>query len=244
MLPSGGTGCGAGGPDSTWGGGGSRAVRLLCCMMLPHSKETPGAIPGTRWHLPAQGSTADTPGSRGGRRRVAASARGDSSGWVVCASSPCRGHSPTMGTPMEPGATHTHRQPGARGGRPVRLPEPRRVGRGDTGGAGAPEQGLAVTGAAGGSVGCASWDVTTGVWGWPGLPGEQGGSRAGHWHPLVNLQALLGPRESLGRLADTGRCLARGSGCPTGPWTTYSGSCTFPPYLSCSFSTTKSRRRP
>lgn len=94
-LPSGGTGCGTGGPGSTWWV--SRAVRLLCHAVPPHSKETPGAIPGTRWHRPAQGSSEGTPGSWGGRRWEAASGRGDSSGWVVGASSPCLGHSLARG---------------------------------------------------------------------------------------------------------------------------------------------------
>lgn len=66
MLRSGGTGCGREGPGSVWGF--SRVVRLLCHTVPPPSEETPGAIPGTRWHQPAWGSTGD---SWGGWREAA-----------------------------------------------------------------------------------------------------------------------------------------------------------------------------
>lgn len=52
---------------------------------------------------------------------------------------------PHMRMPMEPGVPHAHQQPGAGGGCHVRLPKPRRVAGGDTGGAGTPERGLDVT---------------------------------------------------------------------------------------------------
>lgn len=146
----------------------SRAVKVAVPPLChPPSKETPGAVPGPWWHQVARGSTVSTLSSWGGRRQEGASAREGSSGWVVCASSRCRGR-----MSAEPGPL-SHRQPGHRAGGGVRPPVPPRVALGDTAGAGTPEQGLAVTRAAGGSVGRASCHVTTGLWTQTGLPGEQ-----------------------------------------------------------------------
>lgn len=98
MLPSGGTGCGAVGPGSTWG----RAERSGCCATLCHP--SPRTPPGP--YLGHDGI--GRPGAALGAPRAAGAAGGgrqllqegtDGSGWVVCASSPCRGHSPTWGCP-------------------------------------------------------------------------------------------------------------------------------------------------
>ena len=168
--------------------GGEQSGQAARCAVPPRSEETPGAIPGARWHRLARGSTG---GSRGGQRWEAASARGQraAGGWFV------HPH-PAVGTAPHGAACgawdpHAHRQPGPGGGCHVGLLEPHRVAGGNTG---APEQGPAVAGAAGDSAGWASWDITAGVWGQPGLPRERRGSRAGHRQPPANLRALPSPR--------------------------------------------------
>lgn len=206
----------------------------------PPSKETPGAVPGTWWHQLARGSTVGTLGSWGGWRQEGASAREGSSGWVVCACSPCRGQDDCR--PQAPPLS-----PAAGGQRWVscRAAGASPSGQGGHGGCGRSGAGAGCHRSRGwlcgmGQLGCHHRALGTDGAAW-GAVRKQGRALAASREPRSPAQPHGVPE---------GGWLVQGAAQPgalaalPAPWSPAQGSHTSLPYLICSFSTTKSRRRP
>lgn len=215
-----------GGPGSAWGE--SKAVRPLCHAVPPPRKRPPGLYLGHDG-IGCTGTALGAPGAaRGGRQLLP---EGTAAAGVGGGHPHCQGHSLTGGRPQDP--PHS---PAARGQKWVsHLGAGASQGvRGGHRGCGHSAEGAGCHRSCEwlcgmGQLGCHCWGLGSAGAAW-GAVREQGRALAASSEP----PSPAWPQSPYKRLADAWQH----------PVPLLTGPVRAPPYLNCSFSTTKSRRRP